>query len=543
LPLPYYSRDKVFRSVRLQLVLSYLLVGLVAALAVGLVTLLIARSHFRQQEIDFLTRNADAIARDVRPILEETKSQPQEIARSKLWASALDAEQQLELAAQYYSFLGQERVTIFDGHGNLLADSGQVSAQLVQLSPSLLETVNTLTVIASREGNVTPIQSQHLFRIQPGPPGGGFLLSDLAGGDTRNDSADSDSDLPSETEALSDLVVRVPVLARDGAETGYIQLSEGPAYGRPILRGIENALFAGVGAAVALAIAAGLLSARYVTRPLAALGAAAEQMAAGELSARAPNRRRDEFGQLARQFNQMAEQLETTVAQLAADREALRRFIADASHELRTPLTALKAFGQIWTSSPRMRDQPEAAMWRASSEQIDRLDALTQGLLDLSRLDADLPEGEFVPDDVRPLLERSRLAFEPLMAKKGLAFEVMLPDAPVVVRHDATFLQRAVDNLLGNALKFAPAGGRVQVGLDVDGEWVRIRVRDSGPGISEDELPYIFERFYRGRGSAGTEGSGLGLAIVKAVAETHGGHVTVECTDGCCFTVYLPAGA
>jgi signal transduction histidine kinase len=532
----------VFRSVRLQLVLSYLLVGLVAALAVGLVTLLIARSHFRQQEIDFLTRNADAIARDVRPILEETDSRLGETARSNLWASALGAERQLKLAAQYYSFLGQERVTILNGDGDLVADSGQVSAQLVQLSPSLRETVDSLTVITSREGNLTPIQSLHLFRVQPGRPGGGFLLSDLAGGDSGSGGRDEDSGLAGEGEDLSDLVVRVPVLARDGSEIGYIQLSEGPAYGRPILRGIENALFGGVGAAVVLAIAAGLLSARYVTRPLAALGAAAEQMAAGELSARAPNRRRDEFGRLAQQFNQMAEQLETTVAQLAADREALRRFIADASHELRTPLTALKTFGQIWTSSPRMRDQPEAAMWRASSEQIDRLDALTQGLLDLSRLDADLPDGEFVPEDVRPLLERSRLAFGPLMARKGLAFEVVLPDEPVVARHDAAFLQRAVDNLLSNALKFAPAGGRVEVGLEAEGDWVRIRVRDSGPGIPEEELPYIFERFYRGRSSAGTEGSGLGLAIVKAVAETHQGKVTVECNDGCCFTLHLPAG-
>jgi signal transduction histidine kinase len=210
---------------------------------------------------------------------------------------------------------------------------------------------------------------------------------------------------------------------------------------------------------------------------------------------------------------------------------------------LRTPLTALKTFGQIWTSSPRMRDQPEAAMWRASSEQIDRLDALTQGLLDLSRLDADLPDGEFVPEDVRPLLERSRLAFGPLMARKGLAFEVVLPDEPVVARHDAAFLQRAVENLLSNALKFAPAGGRVEVGLEAEGDWVRIRVRDSGPGIPEEELPYIFDRFYRGRSSAGTEGSGLGLAIVKAVAETHQGKVTVECNDGCCFTLHLPAWA
>lgn len=533
----------MFRSVRLQLVLSYLLVGLVAALAVGLVTLLIAKSHFHQQEIDFLTRNADAIARDVRPILEQSGSQSEDISRGNLWPSALDADRQLQLAAQYYSFLGQERVTILDQDGNVLADSGEVGAQLVQLRPSLRETADYMTVITSLEGNLTPLESLHVFRIQPGRLGGGFLLSDLAGDTREVGSSAEGSEMTDATEALSELVVRVSVWASGGDEIGYIQLSEGPAYGRPILRGIQNALYGGVGAAAVLAVAAGLLSARYVTRPLAELGAAAERMACGQLSARAPSRRKDEFGHLARQFNQMAEQLEKTVSQLADDREALRRFIGDASHELRTPLTALKAFSQIWTLSPRMREQPEAEMWRASIDQIERLDALTQGLLDLSRLDAHLPGDELAPDDIRPLLEKSRLAIEPLMAEKGLTFEAVLPEVPVVVRHDATFLRRAVDNLLGNALKFTPAGGQVRAGIEADENWVHIWVRDSGPGIPECELPYIFDRFYRGRSAAGTEGSGLGLAIVRAVAETHGGHVTLDSSDGCCFILHLPTSS
>jgi signal transduction histidine kinase len=179
-------------------------------------------------------------------------------------------------------------------------------------------------------------------------------------------------------------------------------------------------------------------------------------------------------------------------------------------------------------------------MWRATREQIDRLDALTQGLLDLSRLDANLAEGDFVLEDLRPLLERSRLVFQPLMVEKGLPFTMALPVSQVVVRHDPAFLQRAVDNLLSNALKFSPEGCRVSVGLEEDCEWVRIWVRDTGPGIPESELQVIFDRFYRGRNSAGTEGSGLGLAIVQAVAEAHGGHVTVDCTQGCCFTLYLP---
>ena len=146
---------------------------------------------------------------------------------------------------------------------------------------------------------------------------------------------------------------------------------------------------------------------------------AAEQMAAGDLSARAPNHRQDEFGQLARQFNQMADQLQKTVERLAADREALRRFIADASHELRTPITALKTFNAIWSWEPGQGERPDLEMLQANASQIERLDALTQGLLDLSRLDSELSGVEFVHEDICPLLERAESVIRPLMLEKG----------------------------------------------------------------------------------------------------------------------------
>jgi signal transduction histidine kinase len=244
----------------------------------------------------------------------------------------------------------------------------------------------------------------------------------------------------------------------------------------------------------------------------------------------------------------MADKLQANVERLAADRETLRRFIADASHELRTPLTALKSFNALLLREgdvPRPEEAPASAdLLRASAEQIERLDALTQGLLDLSRLDAALSLVASITDDLRPLVERSAAAIRPLMAEKGLTLTFSTPAEPVTATHDPVYLRRAVDNLLNNALKFTPAGGQIQMGMERGEEETEIWVQDDGPGVPADELPQIFHRFFRGRVAAGTEGSGLGLAIVKAVAQAHGGRVEAtspaEESAGTRVSLFLP---
>ena len=238
----------------------------------------------------------------------------------------------------------------------------------------------------------------------------------------------------------------------------------------------------------------------------------------------------------------MADKLQANVERLAADREALRRLIADASHELRTPLTALKSFSALLARDSHMKEAPETAdLLHASAEQIVRLEALTQGLVHLSRLDAALSSDELIIDDLHPTLERAAAAFRPLMAEKGLVLSRAIPADPVPALHDPAYLRRAVDNLLSNALKFTPAGGQVLIGLERQGDEIEIWVQDDGPGIPAGEIPQIFDRFFRGSIAAGTEGSGLGLAIVKAVALAHGGRVAAEGSAGARVSLFLPA--
>ena len=127
------------------------------------------------------------------------------------------------------------------------------------------------------------------------------------------------------------------------------------------------------------------------------------------------------------------------------------------------------------------------------------------------------------------------------MEGSELVLTSAVPAEPVWAQYDAGYLRRAVDNLLGNALKFTPAGGRVQIGLGEQGDEIEIWVQDDGPGIAAADLPHIFDRFFRGGNAAGTEGSGLGLAIVEAVAQAHGGRVAADGSSGTRVSLYLPA--
>jgi len=297
---------------------------------------------------------------------------------------------------------------------------------------------------------------------------------------------------------------------------------------------------------VSVAVAAFL--ARRFTTPLRRLTTAARDLEQGELGSRVPTRLAAtgavEISELSRQFNAMADRLEESVAIIRRDRDRSRDFLADVSHELRTPITALRMSNELLSETAGDDPDVRAEFLESSRQQLERLDWLAQNLLELSKLDSGLVLLDLRPDDLRAAVESSVEQAQATASRRGLKLRLSLPRNPVRIRHDPQRIGQVVTNLVGNAIKFTPRGGTVEVELLPDPDGARIVVRDSGVGIDPSELPHIFERFYRGTmaNEARGSGSGLGLAIVKSIVDLHAGRITVDSQlgGGTTFAVVLP---
>jgi signal transduction histidine kinase len=264
---------------------------------------------------------------------------------------------------------------------------------------------------------------------------------------------------------------------------------------------------------------------RRFNAPLESLTRTTTQMAAGDLSARADIEREDEFGLLANSFNTMAETIETKVA-------ALRRFVADAAHELGTPLTALR-------TNLELIDDEHIPL---ALEQVERMDALTRSLLDLSQLEALDSEIQFDEIDLAALLRELSEPYASRADQAELSFNLEIENDPAIINGDAVQIGTLIQNLLDNAIKFTPAGGQVNVKLSEQVDAVQLTVADTGIGIPEDDMPHLFSRFHRGRNASAYPGSGLGLAIVKVIADQQGARIRVDSDEsGTVFVVqFIP---
>jgi two-component system sensor histidine kinase MprB len=272
-------------------------------------------------------------------------------------------------------------------------------------------------------------------------------------------------------------------------------------------------LLVGLGG-IGLAGGLGLLVARGTIAPVRRLTAEAEHVAeTQDLSRRMPvDGDGDEIDRLGAAFN-------TMLAALESSREAQRQLVADASHELRTPLTSIRTNIELLGRARQLPEAERAEVVAAASAQLEELTLLVGDLVDLAR--DGRPAAEEV-EDVR----LDDLVRECAGRMNRVRFEI--ESEPMLVRGSRSRLARAITNLLDNAAKFSPAGGVVEVRV-AGGE---VSVRDHGPGIAAEDLPHVFDRFYRAPSARGTPGSGLGLAIVRQVAEAHQGTAVAEPAEG-----------
>ena len=284
---------------------------------------------------------------------------------------------------------------------------------------------------------------------------------------------------------------------------------------------------------VGLAALLARMATRRIMRPLAEVTETARLIGeTDDLSRRIVVHEPDEVGQLATRFNEMLERLERSRAQLDASVTAQRQLVADASHELRTPVTSLRTNIEVLLSGAELDEEDRTRLLTDVVEQSEELSNLVSDLIEVAR-------GDTPPTNVEDL-RLDRLAEEALDRARRNAPEVEFVEhlSPVCVTGSADRLMRAINNLLDNAALHAGHGGPVEVTVDELG----VTVRDHGDGIAEADLPYVFDRFYRGANSRSRQGSGLGLAIVSQAAAQHRGSVTVAnaADGGAVFTLKLP---
>lgn len=285
-------------------------------------------------------------------------------------------------------------------------------------------------------------------------------------------------------------------------------------------------------AVAAVAVLITIMS-RSTTNPIRELSRAAKEIAGGNYDVTVPERDRvEEFGELERNFNLMT-------AELRANEYLRKDFISSVSHQLKTPLSILNGYAQLLAGGGLSAEE-EREYSQTIAQESDRLVGLIDDMLRLSRIDHReiQRKAEFFP--LGEQLRRAVLQLEPRWSAAGLNVSADIPDFDYT--GDSELLYQVWVNLLENAVKFTPAGGRIGVSLAVAENAATVTVWDTGCGMDEDTLPRIFEQFYQGDTDRRGDGCGLGLALCKRIVELHGGAISAESRpgEGSRFTVSLP---
>ena len=358
------------------------------------------------------------------------------------------------------------------------------------------------------------------------PVDGGAVQNALAGGSaTRGLSVDGEP-----------FRARIVPILQNGQPTGALEVGRAAGDVSDTLNTLLIILATAYPVTLAVASLGGVFLASRALSPIDKLTRLARHISAEDLSQRLNLRLPDdELGRLARTFDEMIARLEDAFRRQ-------RQFTADASHELRTPLTAVKGEVEVALTRPREPDAYREVL-RSVNEEADRLIRLVGSLLTLARADAGQIPVALEAVDVADLVGSAVEQVRPAAHQRDIEL-VLASGPPVILRADEDLLLQLLLNLLDNAIKYTPLGGRVTAGWNTNSAQVELWVRDTGAGIAPEHLPHIFDRFYRAdkARSRAEGGVGLGLSICRWIAEAHGGSISVESGpgNGSTFTVRVP---
>ncbi len=312
------------------------------------------------------------------------------------------------------------------------------------------------------------------------------------------------------------------------ADGTLVQVGKSTEARRDVLARFRAALGLVTLSVVFVAITGGLLVTRSALEPIRRLNRAVRDIiTTGRTDARvpvAPTRREDAIGELTSLFNQMLDRIERLVA-------AMRASLDNVSHDLRTPLTHLRGAAEIALAGPADPDRYRDAL-ADCVEETDRVLVMLDTLMDISEAESGAIELRREPVRLADVARRAVDLYHDTAEARGVGLALLPDAAEVVVNADRTRLEQVAANLIDNAVKYTPSGGRVDVGVGRSGSDALLRVRDSGAGIPPDELPHIWDRLFRGDASRSARGLGLGLSFVKAIVEAHGGRVSAASEPG-----------
>jgi len=325
-------------------------------------------------------------------------------------------------------------------------------------------------------------------------------------------------------------------VVREGRRVYLVQVGTSLAPEEAALNELRWTMLWLLPAGVLLAGLGGWWMARKALEPVEVLTAAARNIGISRLDRRLPLAGTgDELDRLADTFNQVFSRLQRAV-------EQMKQFTASISHELRTPLTALRGEAEVTLLRGQTADDYRQAL-ASQLEEFDKLTQMINQMMVLARAEAGEIQLARQPVQLGALLRSLVEQMEPVAAAKQVSMSVLCVDE-IEVAGDAQWLERVILNLLDNAIKFTPAGGRVEAAVRRDGGLARLDVRDTGIGIPLEAQPHVFDRFYRAdlSRSKQVDGAGLGLSLVQWIAEQHQGSVEVasQLGEGSCFTVRLP---
>ncbi len=340
-----------------------------------------------------------------------------------------------------------------------------------------------------------------------------------------------------------------PLSTPDGSPVAYLYVTIGTS-DQADLSSVKqsyilSALLRSLLISAGVVLVVGLLLIFVLTRNIRKLSDGVQQLREGDLTTRVHINTGDEIGQLGTAFNEMAEQIETSVETLSRNDNLRRELVANISHDLRTPLASIEGYTETILLKEHLLSIEERKMYlQTILKNTKSLGRLVTDLFELSKLEARQTDVHIEPFSITELIQDNLLKFEPQAVQKQIHLTADLPRNMPLVHADVALIERVLQNFISNAIQYTPSDGRINVSVfQSNAAHVHIRVADTGRGIASDDLPYVFDRFYRTGSVREKSRLGLGLAIAQKIVELHGSYIAVDSTPdvGTTFSFDLPA--